>query len=175
MTQDITQLRIGKYYFGIVGLFDAISNVAETNGGEPDEVIAGALFDKLSETNYLPENAKELYKQAFLKEYQKQRGLAVTVPDAEKDDAAIMIIGQGCAQCDKLEMDVISMLSSLKIAARVEHVRDVKTIARMGVISVPALMINGKVKCAGSAPAASQLRRWIEECVAADKPKKQEI
>lgn len=159
--RQIRQIRIGNHDFGIVGLTEAVEIVAAGNGDAPDDVIAETLFCKLSETNYLPESAKEQYKEAFLREYQKQRGLALTVRDTGSDELVITVVGAGCAQCDKLEMDVITLLSKLKIAARVEHIRDVKIIARMGIMGVPALMINNKVKCVGSAPTKAQMIEWF--------------
>lgn len=162
MTYDIKQIRIGKHDFGIVGLTDAIETVAAECKNAEDDVIAEALFQKLSKDNYIPSNVKDKYKEAFLREYQKQLGLPITVPDTAKDDLVITVVGAGCNRCDKMEMDVMTVLSKLKLAAQVEHIRDLKEIAKMGIMGTPALLINGKVKCVGTVPAESQLMEWIK-------------
>lgn len=161
MTYDIKQIRIGKHDFGIVGLIDAIETVALEYKGADNDIIAEALLIKLSKDNYIPSNVKDKYKEAFLREYQKQFGLPITVPDTAKDDLVITVVGAGCSRCDKMEMDVMTVLSKLKLAARVEHIRDLKQIAKMGIMGTPALLINGKVKCVGTVPAESQLIEWI--------------
>jgi hypothetical protein len=162
MNYNIKQIRIGKHEFGIVGLTDAMDAVAREYNKAADEVIAEALLQKLSKDNYIPSNVKEDYKKAFLREYQKHLGLTVTVQESAKDDLVITVVGAGCNRCDKLEMDVMGVLSKLKIAARVDHIRDLKEIARMGIIGTPALLINGKVKCVGTVPPESQLIEWIK-------------
>jgi hypothetical protein len=162
MAYNIKQIRIGKHDFGIVGLTDAIDAVAQEYNNAADEVIAEALFQKLSKDNYIPTNVNEEYKKAFLREYQKHLGLAVTVQEPAHDDLVITVVGAGCNRCDKLEMDVLGVLSKLKIAARVDHIRDLKEIAKMGIMGTPALIINGKVKCVGTVPPESQLIVWIK-------------
>jgi predicted DsbA family dithiol-disulfide isomerase len=36
-------------------------------------------------------------------------------------------------------------------------------ITRMGITAVPALIINGQVKCAGTAPSRHQIKVWLTE------------
>jgi hypothetical protein len=162
MTHDIKQIRIGKHEFGIVGLTEAIEAVAREHKSASDHVIAETLLQKLSKDNYIPSNVKDKYKEAFLREYQKHLGLTVTVQEPADDNLVITIVGAGCNRCDKLEMDVMGVLSKLKIAARVDHVRDLKEIAKMGIMGTPALLINWKVKCVGTVPPESQLIEWIK-------------
>jgi hypothetical protein len=47
------------------------------------------------------------------------------------------------------------------LPTRLEHIRDVKEIARMGIVGVPALVINGKVKCSGNAPSRGSVKDWL--------------
>jgi small redox-active disulfide protein 2 len=162
MAYDIKQIRIGKHEFGIVGLTDAMDAVARENNKAADSVIAEALLQKLSKDNYIPSNVKEDYKKAFLREYQKHLGLAITVQEPTEDKLIIKVVGAGCNRCDKLEMDVMGALSKLKLPAQVEHIRDLKEIAKMGIMGTPALIINGKVKCVGTVPPESQLIEWIK-------------
>jgi hypothetical protein len=165
MAYDIKQIRIGNHEFGIVGLTDAIVSVAKDHKGAPDDIIAEALYCKLSKDNYIPPHVKDNYKQAFLREYQKHLGLAITIQESAEHELVITVVGAGCNRCDKLEMDVMGALSKLKVPARVEHIRDLKEIARMGIMGTPALLINGKVKCVGTVPPESKLMEWIKASV----------
>ncbi|MBT7697437.1 MAG: thioredoxin family protein [Desulfobacterales bacterium] len=75
----------------------------------------------------------------------------------------IKVLGQGCNRCDKLEKDIMDILTKLNLPADLEHVRDIKEIASYGVMNVPALIINKKVVCSGQTPSKSVLKKWLEE------------
>ncbi|MBN1104161.1 MAG: thioredoxin family protein [Deltaproteobacteria bacterium] len=75
----------------------------------------------------------------------------------------IKVLGPGCAQCDRLEQELMSVMSESGIAADVEHVRDIKEIGKYGVMGTPALIINGKVKSVGKVPPRSKLKEWLSE------------
>lgn len=161
MAHNVKQIRIGKYDFGIVGLTDAIEAVAAENKDSEDEVIAEALVQKLSKDNYIPSNAKDNYKHAFLTEYKKYFNLPIMVSEEDTDGLVVTVVGPGCPRCEDLEMTVMTALSELKMSARVEHIRDPKEIGRMGIFGTPALLINKNVKCVGSAPSKSQIIEWL--------------
>jgi small redox-active disulfide protein 2 len=74
----------------------------------------------------------------------------------------IEVLGSGCKKCHALEEQTRAALNDLGLAAEVEHVSDVKRIAGYGVLSTPALVIDGKVKCAGRSPAAEELKKWLQ-------------
>ena len=61
----------------------------------------------------------------------------------------IKVLGGGCAKCNQLEDAVRQALTEIGIEADIDHVRDFGIIASYGVMSTPALMINGKVVSAG--------------------------
>ena len=56
---------------------------------------------------------------------------------------------------------IMSILAEIQLPASVDHVRDMKEIARYGVMGVPALLINGKVVCTGSVPPKNKLKTWL--------------
>jgi small redox-active disulfide protein 2 len=64
----------------------------------------------------------------------------------------IEILGMGCATCNKLEDSVRLAISEMGIDAQVDHVKDIKKIMTYGVMTTPALVIDGKVKAAGKIP-----------------------
>ncbi|MCF8142407.1 MAG: thioredoxin family protein [Deltaproteobacteria bacterium] len=75
----------------------------------------------------------------------------------------IKVLGPGCVQCDRLEQDLMQVMSETGVMADIEHVRDIKEIGRYGVMGTPALLINGRVKSVGKVPLKSKMVEWIME------------
>jgi small redox-active disulfide protein 2 len=144
---------------GIIGLKAALTEMALKCKGMTDDQIGKALLDMLSRSNYIESGLNETYAQALVREYKKYIGTPVTEPHDQV--LSIKVLGQGCAQCNKLERDVMTVMSENGIAADLEHIRDVAEIARLGVMGVPALLINGQVKAVGSVPPRDKIQKWI--------------
>ena len=157
----MTQIRVGHSSIGIVGLKASIADVAREYGDSPDRVIMEELLNRLGKRNYIPVKAKEDYKKAFIREFKKFLGK----PFEEKAPGGleIKVLGPGCAQCDRLEQELMQVLSETGILADIEQVRDVKEIGRYGVMGTPALLINGQVKSVGKVPLRNKLRDWLKE------------
>jgi len=66
---------------------------------------------------------------------------------AERAKAApgVKVLGSGCAKCNELERAVRSALEELGMDAAIDHVTDFAQIAAYGVMSTPALVVDGKV------------------------------
>ena len=60
-------------------------------------------------------------------------------------DASVKILGSGCAKCNQLEAATKTALEQLGMDARIDHVTDFSQIAAYGVMSTPALVVDGKV------------------------------
>lgn len=87
--------------------------------------------------------------------------------DVEIQDVVdIKILGTGCALCDTLQREVFNALAELSLAANVDHITDIKRIAQFGPLGMPALLVNGKVVCAGSVPSRAKLKMLINEAIA---------
>lgn len=61
----------------------------------------------------------------------------------------IFVLGGGFAKCNELEASVRAALAELGRQEEVGHVTDFVQIAALGVMSTPALLVDGKVLCAG--------------------------
>ena len=61
----------------------------------------------------------------------------------------IKVIGAGCDKCTKLYQNLQQAIDELGITAHVEKVDDLMEIVRLGVMTTPALMIDGKILAAG--------------------------
>lgn len=65
--------------------------------------------------------------------------------EQEKTAAGIRILGSGCAKCNALEEAVRAALTELGMDTAVDHVTDFAQIAAYGVMTTPALVVDGKV------------------------------
>jgi len=156
---DITQISLGKFKVGITGLKEAIEEVTVLRE-RPDEEIAKALLDRLKPRNYIPASSQEEYKKAFLREFKKALGEKVI---EELTGLSIKILGPGCPSCERIEQTVMEVLMEMGLPTAVEHVRDMKDIAALGVFCTPALLINDEVKAVGSLPSKEVLKHWLSE------------
>lgn len=65
--------------------------------------------------------------------------------EASKAAAGVKVLGTGCAKCSALEAAVRSALEELGMDPVIGHVTDFSQIAAYGVMSTPALVVDGKV------------------------------
>lgn len=68
---------------------------------------------------------------------------------AAESPAAVKVLGGGCDKCNALESSVLEALKELGMDTTIEHVRDFAQIAAWGVMSTPALVVDGKVLSSG--------------------------
>ncbi|MGB6128146.1 MAG: thioredoxin family protein [Psychrilyobacter sp.] len=61
----------------------------------------------------------------------------------------IKVLGTGCKKCDDLYDNVIKALSEASKEANVEKVEDIVSIMSFGIMSSPALVIDGEVLIVG--------------------------
>jgi len=81
----------------------------------------------------------------------------------------IKVLGSGCPNCRRLEAETRAALEAAGIGYELTKVTDYEDIAAYGVMSTPALVINGKVVSAGRIPARSRIVDWAKETEAAAK------
>ncbi|HNZ65318.1 MAG TPA: thioredoxin family protein [Smithella sp.] len=74
----------------------------------------------------------------------------------------IEILGVGCAKCHKLEEMVRDIASKEGIDADISKIEDFKKIMTYGVMTTPALVVNGDVKAAGKLPSLEQIKGWLK-------------
>ena len=73
---------------------------------------------------------------------------AETMKAAEESKAGstgIKILGSGCAKCKQLEANTLEALQQLGMDTEIDHVTDFTQIAAYGVMTTPALVVDGKV------------------------------
>lgn len=156
---DVSQVRVGEFAVGIIGLKSVLKDMAVEWTEKPDAQVAAELVKRLSVKNYIAESAKVSYGMAFLREFKKFTGKPYT--EEAPNQLEIKILGPGCANCDRLEREVMETVSELDLPAGIDHVRDIREIGSYGVMGSPALIINGKVKAVGRVPMRSEIKKWL--------------
>ena len=74
----------------------------------------------------------------------------------------IKILGPGCAKCKKTEKMVTKVVADTGSDATVEKVTDLMEIAGYGVVSTPAVVVDGEVKCSGRVPGQDEIKSWLK-------------
>ncbi len=74
----------------------------------------------------------------------------------------IEILGIGCANCNKLYQNALEAVKMSGKEVEVTKVEDIKKIMSYGVLSMPALVIDGMVKVAGKIPKVEEIKGWIK-------------
>ena len=69
--------------------------------------------------------------------------------EAAKDASGVKVLGSGCAKCNALEAAAKEALAELGMDTAIEHVTDFSQIAAYGVMTTPALVVDGKVVAYG--------------------------
>lgn len=157
---DISQIKVGQNMVGIIGLKQVLKDLSEVSKAMTDDEIKRELASRLGKQNYIAPNARERYENAFFREFCKFTGRPF-VEERASGVVEIKVLGQGCSRCDRLEKDVLAIVSEMNVKADVEHVKGIKEIASYGVMGSPALVINGHVMAVGNIPSKQNIMDWI--------------
>lgn len=158
--RDYRLVFVGRGQVGLVGLteiFEELSGQRRKSGS----FLKAMLVEKAGEKNYIPPSAREEYEIALFREFKKFLGEEVQGERGGFLEATIL--GPGCYSCNKLEQDVMAVLSETGIQAGLNHVSDPVLMAQYGVLPTPALIVNGKVKSKGTVPTKPMIKKWLEE------------
>lgn len=78
-----------------------------------------------------------------------------------KKEAGIKILGSGCKKCEKLEESVKKAVIELNLDLTIEHITDFSQIASYGVMSTPALVLNGEVVSFGKVLSVDEVKHIL--------------
>ena len=68
---------------------------------------------------------------------------------ANGTEVGVKVLGSGCPRCNAMEVSVKEALAELGMDTAIDHVTDFTKIASYGVMSLPALVVDGKVVSVG--------------------------
>ncbi|MFI3292458.1 MAG: thioredoxin family protein [Rikenellaceae bacterium] len=75
----------------------------------------------------------------------------------------IKVLGTGCASCKALETTVREVVADMGIDATVQKVEDLMDIMNYNVMSMPGLVVDGKVVSAGKKLSASEVKAILSK------------
>jgi small redox-active disulfide protein 2 len=73
----------------------------------------------------------------------------------------IKVCGPGCANCSKAESIVKEAVADVGVDAEIQKISDFAEMAKLGVLSTPAIIINGDIKCVGKVPTKKEVIMWL--------------
>lgn len=75
----------------------------------------------------------------------------------------IEILGTGCPKCKKLYENTLTAVQASGVSAQVEKIEDMEKIINHGVMSTPAIAVDGIVKSAGKLLSPDEIRALISK------------
>ena len=75
----------------------------------------------------------------------------------------VKILGSGCAKCNQLEAAVKAALEQLNMDASIDHITAFTQIAAYGVMTTPALVVDGKVVSYGKVLKIGEVKKILEK------------
>lgn len=74
----------------------------------------------------------------------------------------IKVIGTGCEKCDQLYANVQAVLKKTGCVAEVEKIEDLMEIVKLGVMTSPSVMIDGKLVVSGRVAKPDELAKIMK-------------
>lgn len=82
-------------------------------------------------------------------------------PAPSLDGVVVKVMGTGCKKCHQLHENALEAAKRANKAVRVDYVTDIVEIAAAGIMSTPALLIDGKVVSTGKVLSADEIERLL--------------
>ena len=73
----------------------------------------------------------------------------------------VKVLGEGCERCSQLYENTKEALAQLGIDAEVEKVEDLLEIVKLGVMSAPSLMVDGKLLVSGQVASVKTIKKLL--------------
>ena len=155
----VTKIEINGSLVGIIGL-DACFEEVRSLGMADGESVKELLLRKVKEENYVPTSMEASYKEALFAEYRIFTGEIERQSQAPAF-ARIRLYGSSCFRCERLDEMVKDVLSRAGIRADYLHIGDIRETAQAGIMTTPALTVNGKIILAGRVPSPDQPEKML--------------
>jgi small redox-active disulfide protein 2 len=73
----------------------------------------------------------------------------------------VQVLGPGCPKCEKLKKNAEEAVAQSGTEATVEKITDINVIVGFGVMSTPAIVIDGEVKSTGRVLSAEEIKKLL--------------
>jgi hypothetical protein len=158
--KDYRLVLIGNTQVGLIGLKEVFEEL-KSQREKPESFLKEMLVERGAKGNYFPDSIKEEHRKALFRELKKFLG--EKVEEERGGFLEVTILGPGCYSCNKLEQDVMAVLSEIGFQGSLNHIADPSMMIQYATLPTPALIINGKVKSKGTIPPKSMIKKWLEE------------
>ena len=78
----------------------------------------------------------------------------------------VKVLGTGCAKCKKLFAEAEKAVTASGVEVSLTKVEKLDEIMKFGVMSTPALVVDGEVKCSGRIPQVPEIVTWLTTAAA---------
>lgn len=75
----------------------------------------------------------------------------------------IKVLGEGCDKCSQLYANTKAAVQRLRIDAQVEKVESLMEIVKLGVMSAPSVMVDGKLIVSGRVASTEAIMKLLEK------------
>ena len=73
----------------------------------------------------------------------------------------LIVAGSGCSKCKATEEALTRVIKAENLPVEVEHLYDVREIAKLGVMLTPAVVLDGKIVLSGKVPTDSDVKKLL--------------
>lgn len=73
----------------------------------------------------------------------------------------VKVLGSGCRNCQNTAALIEQVAADKGVAVTLDKVTDMQTIVGYGVMSTPAVVVDGQVVHAGGVPARDKVEAWL--------------
>ncbi|HBT64588.1 MAG TPA: thioredoxin family protein [Ruminococcaceae bacterium] len=87
----------------------------------------------------------------------------VKAETAKVKGASVKVLGSGCAKCNALDTATKAALEQLGMDTTIDHVTDFSQIAAYGVMTTPALVVDGKVVSYGKVLKTDEIVKLLQK------------
>jgi len=74
----------------------------------------------------------------------------------------IEIIGSGCPKCKQLEANARKAVEETGKKTEIAKITDISKIIELGIMTTPAISIDGKIKASGRIPDVAEIKGWLK-------------
>lgn len=75
----------------------------------------------------------------------------------------LKVIGAGCPECDKLYTNTLEAVEQLQLDAKVEKIENLVEIVKLGVMTTPSLMKDGKLIVSGQVLPVDKIVKLLQQ------------
>ena len=73
----------------------------------------------------------------------------------------IKVCGPECASCTKAVNIIEETVMEMGLSVQIDKITGYSKMVKLGVLSTPAIIIDGDIKCAGKIPTKNEVLKWI--------------